>query len=241
MVKKVFFPFFSILSSLVIFMSGTGVTFADENKKLLTFSVSPSCTNSYSTLLAPLTTKSSPAIAILENPKQLAGISEPQVSIQNDPTITPSPTPELSEAFINAESISATATATKSPEVSPASTSSSNLTSLNADSMFSTINQYRTQAGLPAFQKNDAVCQVAQSRAPELYNEIMVNYTMHAGFYARHLPYQATENVIYMRTENEAITWWLHSPIHRAAIFGNYTYSCIACSGNACTQIFANY
>ena len=91
------------------------------------------------------------------------------------------------------------------------------------------------------FEKDERICSVAASRGPELYNEIMVTHTMHAGFYARNLPYWATENVIYMRTEQEAFAWWMGSPIHRASILGEYTYACGVCVGHACNMIFTNF
>jgi len=113
--------------------------------------------------------------------------------------------------------------------------------SLNAEVLFNLVNSVRTQYGLAPFQKDDRICVVAASRAPELDSEIWVTHTMHAGFYARNLPYWATENIISMRTEQEAVMWWLNSPVHRAALLGNYKYSCIACAGRSCGMIFTNF
>ena len=64
---------------------------------------------------------------------------------------------------------------------------------------------------------------------------------MHAGFYNRHLPYWATENIISQKTEADAVNWWLHSPIHRSAIEGNYTNASVACQGNNCSMIFTSF
>lgn len=113
--------------------------------------------------------------------------------------------------------------------------------SLNPDVLFDMVNTVRVQNGLSAFQKDDNVCSIAQSRAPEIYAEIMVNHNMHAGFYARNLPYWATENLIFQKTEAAALNWWMNEPIHRAAILSNNKYSCIACQGDACSEIFTNY
>lgn len=112
---------------------------------------------------------------------------------------------------------------------------------LNADKLFGMVNAHRKTYNLPPFQKDKALCDIATSRTPELYNEIFVNNNMHAGFYARNLPYWATENMIYMRTEEDALRWWLNSPIHRQAIEGSYTHSCTACLGQACSEIFTNF
>lgn len=112
---------------------------------------------------------------------------------------------------------------------------------LNGDVLFNLVNTMRTQYGLAPFQKDDRICNVALSRVPELDNEIWVSHTMHAGFYARNLPYFATENIISMRTEQEALKWWLNSPVHRAALLGNYKYACTACSGKSCSMIFTNF
>ena len=112
--------------------------------------------------------------------------------------------------------------------------------SLNADILFNMINSHRQSIGLPALQKDPNICAVAQSRAPELYNEIFGGY-MHAGFYARNLPYWATENMIHQNTEAEAFNWWMNSGIHRAAIEGNYTHACGACQGKSCAMIFTSF
>lgn len=112
---------------------------------------------------------------------------------------------------------------------------------LNADVLFNMVNDYRSSIGLAPFQKDARICDVAASRGPELDNEIYVTHTMHAGFYARNLPYWATENMISMQTEQQALDWWLHSPIHRAAIEGDYKYACTGCYGKSCDMIFTNF
>jgi uncharacterized protein YkwD len=103
------------------------------------------------------------------------------------------------------------------------------------------VNAYRSSIGLASFQKDERICSVAASRGPELDNEIYVTHTMHAGFYARNLPYWATENMISMQTEQQALDWWLHSPVHRAAIEGDYKYACTGCYGRSCDMIFTNF
>lgn len=142
-------------------------------------------------------------------------------------TVTPTPLPIVSPVI-----------AISQPVTDLQVSSGSNL---NADVLFNMVNAYRAQVGLAPFQKDNRICVVAASRAPELDGEIWVTHTMHAGFHARNLPYFATENVISMRTEQEALTWWLNSPVHRAALLGNWKYACIACSGRSCGMIFTNF
>lgn len=111
---------------------------------------------------------------------------------------------------------------------------------LNADILFSIVNQKRVNAGLAPFEKHPDVCSVAQSRGPELDNEIYGSSYMHAGFQAKQLPYYATENMISQQTEELALNWWLNSPVHRSAIMGDYTYACTVCQGRSCAMIFSN-
>jgi uncharacterized protein YkwD len=113
--------------------------------------------------------------------------------------------------------------------------------SLSSEVLFQKINNHRAKIGLPAFQKDERICQVAQSRAPELYREIFVTRRMHQGFYGRKLPYWATENMIHQNTEDQAFNWWMRSYIHRKAIQGNYKYACGACSGKSCAMIFTSF
>lgn len=112
---------------------------------------------------------------------------------------------------------------------------------LNADVLFAMVNTHRESIGLPSFEKHPDACSIAQSRAPEIYNEMYVTYTLHSGLYNRDLPYWITENTIYMRTEKEAFNWWLNSTVHSGQIRSDYAYSCMACHGFACVQMFTNF
>lgn len=111
---------------------------------------------------------------------------------------------------------------------------------LNAAVIFALVNEERARAGLQAFSEHPVVCAIAQSRAPELENEIFGTSYMHAGFQARHLPFHATENMISQQTEQAAVAWWMNSSVHRAAILGNTQYACVACQGKSCAMIFAD-
>lgn len=150
------------------------------------------------------------------------------------PTSTSLPTSTPTQASTPPDQVS-TPTVTD-----PDATSSA---SLNAEVLFNLVNSYRVQVGLEPFSKDTTICEIANSRAPELYNEIFGTSYMHAGFRERanSLNYWATENMIYQNTEQQALNWWLNSPIHRSAILGDYKYSCTACSGKSCCQIFTSF
>ncbi len=157
------------------------------------------------------------------------------------PTITPTKQPQPTTPFLTpTKTPTPQPTATPTPVPQPSSPILSTPGGLNADKLFSMANSYRAERGLPAFQKDERSCQLAAARAPEIAEEVATG-TMHSGLQARNLPYWNTENIISMRTEEEAFTWWINDDIHRRAIEGNFTYSCVACSGNSCAQEFTNY
>lgn len=115
-----------------------------------------------------------------------------------------------------------------------------NSSTLSADLLFNLVNDFRIKNNLPAFEKSPPLCELAASRATELPQEILVTGRLHSGFYSRNLPYFATENVIYAKSEQQALNWWLNSTIHRNTIIGNYKYSCSACQNQMCSQIFSS-
>lgn len=167
-------------------------------------------------------------------------------------TVTPtsSPTPETSTAPKTNDTTSVT-TITPSPTKTPTKTSPTPTVSLtptpapqaggmNAEKLFSMINAHRQSKGLSVLQKDARTCSLAASRAPEIAAELAAG-TLHSGMYARNLPYWNTENAIAIAPEETAFTWWLNDPIHRQAIEGNHTHSCVACSGNFCVQEFTSY
>lgn len=152
----------------------------------------------------------------------------PLPSVTEEPTPTPSAIPSPSPTD--------EPTSLATPSSSPALTQ----TGLKAGVLFDLINQHRSKLGLPSFEKEDKICALAQSRAPQLEAEF-ASGRLHSGFYNKHLPYRASENVIQMKTEEQALNWWLHSPVHRAAIEGDYQYSCISCSGSSCSEVFTSF
>ena len=112
---------------------------------------------------------------------------------------------------------------------------------LNSDIILDMINAHRTKIGLTPFQKDEALCKLAATRSQELHEELFVNGNLHSGLYNRNLPYWITENAKWGSNEAGTVQWWLHSPIHRRAIEGDYVYSCGACNGTQCSQLFTSY
>lgn len=115
------------------------------------------------------------------------------------------------------------------------------MSSLNPDTILQLINQYRAGINLPALEKDEKLCKVAEYRKPQLYDEIFTSGTIHKGFYDLKLPYYIVENMASYGSEQANVSWWLGSQIHREAIEGDFKYSCGACAGNSCTQLFTNF
>lgn len=112
---------------------------------------------------------------------------------------------------------------------------------LNPQIIFDLINKHRIKFGLPAFEKDENLCRITNSRAPEIYKEIFVSKNMHQGIRKRNFPYFITENLIYAQSEEKALKWWLNSPIHKRTILGDSKFSCGDCIGQTCVQLFTSY
>lgn len=130
---------------------------------------------------------------------------------------------------------------TSSPAITPENNIPAEGRPVDADIIFRLINQHRSEIGKPAFQKDEALCQLAKTRSFELHDELFVNGNLHSGLYNRNLPYWITEDAKWGSNEAGTVAWWLHSPIHRQAIEGDYAYSCGACMGSQCSQLFTSY
>lgn len=125
--------------------------------------------------------------------------------------------------------------------VTPTPTTRPRPPSLDSDAIFTLINDHRKNIGLPVFEKEERLCKLAESRGPELYEEIYVTGDIHGGFRDRLIPYWMTENMVSQPTVESAFAWWMRSSLHRSAIEGDYKYSCGTCYGNSCAQLFTNY
>lgn len=106
--------------------------------------------------------------------------------------------------------------------------------------LFSLINAYRTEHGLSAFQTTDRLCSMANTRAPEIAGEVATG-SIHAGFSNRGWGYPDVENAVGMGSVQANFNWWIGSSLHRGSILSpELTYSCLACSGGNCVQIFSS-
>lgn len=112
---------------------------------------------------------------------------------------------------------------------------------LDPEKIFMFINNYRKEKGLTPFEKEESLCALAKSREPELHSEIFVTGKIHSGLKRRKLPFRVIENMKYGRSEEEVFGWWLSSPIHKRAIVSKHKYSCGACSGKICIQLFSDF
>lgn len=171
---------------------------------------------------------------------------QPPATFKNDddPTISPTPTSKAEPTKAAATLAAHVTTVPSTPPATPTTAASvapqSNAGGLDPEKLFTMSNAFRQARGLPPFQKDERACSLAASRAPEIAGEV-ASGNMHAGLRARNLPYWNSENIISMRTEEAAFNWWVNDKIHHDAIVGNYTYSCVACSGNSCAQEFTNF
>ncbi len=208
----------------------------------------------------------SPTEIITPNPSITQAIPTPLPTVYVTPTLSPSviqktaspmikkPTPTNTPMPTNTPKPTSTPRPTATPTQKPLPTTTPTLTpfptallistpvkGLNATVLFELVNDYRHENGLPSLQKDDTTCSIAQRRAQEVYDEIFVTDNMHAGLTKMKLPYWITENIIYYNSEQGAFNWWIQDYIHRRVILGNYKYSCTACFGYSCSQVFTSY
>lgn len=154
-------------------------------------------------------------------------------------TLKPTPVPTLAPDSIGADITTKT---NLPPElVIPTPKPVVEQKSLSSDLIFQLINNERLAQNLPLLETDQKLCELAKYRAPMLYDEIFVTGNLHQGLYDMNLPYWITENMAYYPTEQLIVKWWMGSFIHRKAILGNFKYSCGACVGTACTQLFTSY
>lgn len=174
---------------------------------------------------------STPTLSPIVSPTATSQPTQPTVEQKKSlsPSATPTPTVSLVTITPRALIIPTVPTVTPPPQ------------SLSAEKILILINEHRKKLQLPAFEKHEYLCNIANTRAPQLYDEIFINHNVHAGFYAMNLPYWITENMAHYESEEKIMQWWLNSSVHRQAIEGNHTYSCGACFGNSCAQLFTSF
>lgn len=143
------------------------------------------------------------------------------------------------EKKVEAESVKSEVKAEKKDEITP-KTIAAKLTD-GAEKLFTLANQHRAKIGLPALEKEERICQMVAQRAPQVYDEVFKEGPMHKGFKALNLPYWATENIAAYDSIDKNFDFWLRDDIHRKAIESAAKYSCVACSGTYCSQIFTSF
>lgn len=141
----------------------------------------------------------------------------------------PSPSPSTST--------SASPTPTPTPTATPAPVIAGNA---GSEQLFQMVNDHRAKLGLPVFEKDERLCKMARERAPQIKGELSAG-TLHKGFKAYNLPYWATENIAAYSTIEENLKFWLSDYIHKKAIESDHKYSCVACIGTSCSQIFTSF
>ena len=168
----------------------------------------------------------------------------PIVTVEKPKKIAVSPQPSASSKKQSTEKVAAekkgeVKSDEKKEEITP-KTIVAKLTD-GAEKLFAMVNDHRSKIGLPAFEKDSKVCEMVASRAPQVYDEVFKEGPMHKGFKALNLSYWATENIAAYDTIEKNFDFWLRDDIHRKAIESAAKYSCVACSGTYCSQIFTSF
>lgn len=135
---------------------------------------------------------------------------------------------------------SATPSPTPSPIPSESPKNDIRLTSSNAQILFDMTNAHRAKIGKPALEKEDRLCKIAQARAPQVDGEL-ASGALHKGFRELKLPYWATENIAAYSTMEQNFNFLVTDYIHKKAIESDAKYSCTACVGTSCSQIFSSF
>jgi uncharacterized protein YkwD len=179
-------------------------------------------------------------VVTVEKPKKIVISPQPSASSKPKATSKPQATSNQPSAISQQqEEEKKNETNEKKEEITP-KTIVAKLTD-GAEKLFSLVNEHRSKLGLPALEKEERVCQMVASRAPQVYDEVFKEGPMHKGFKALNLPYWATENIAAYDTIEKNFDFWLRDDIHRKAIESAAKYSCVACSGTYCSQIFTSF
>jgi uncharacterized protein YkwD len=110
---------------------------------------------------------------------------------------------------------------------------------LNADKLWTIINDWRASEGLKPFTKDPRLCDIATDRLKD-------GLDYHRGFLTRYrdYPYVLSENEGLDTSEESMLDGpegWLKSPPHAKALRSDWVYSCVATKGNFAVQIFSNF
>ena len=225
-----------LITLFLISVSGvTSKTFAQEKLQTLTFSGTQKSSICNTPLKTLLVTQNDNCEVKITPQKDLAAVFQSKDA--NEFSYATEPT-----RYVPPQTVTIVPSIIPNPvDQTPRDNISADSADLNSNIIFDMINAYRAKIGKTAFQKEPSLCSLAKTRSTELHDELFVNGNLHSGLYNRNLPYWITENAKYGSNEAGTMQWWLHSPIHRAAIEGNYIYSCGACQGSQCSQLFTSF
>ena len=177
-------------------------------------------------------------LVTVEEPAKVFTVLEPlktESAPSAKPSLKPSETPVAKQLKEKPVEIKTEVIQSPGPSVIVATQSTP-----NGEAMFKMANEHRAKLGKNAFEKDDRLCKIAESRAPQVDGELS-NGTLHKGFKALKLPYWATENIAAYKAIEENFKFWISDYIHRIAIEGDHKYSCVECAGSSCSQIFSSF
>ncbi len=205
-------------------------------------SASPSSEDNYNLELPPITQQVTVALPSETPTPSITPSSAPKASVVTveKPVKKPSPSPKPKESA-KVTSINGENSEEDKSSPTPSPVAFVKKLAANAEKLFQQINDHRKTLGLTPFEKEERICKIAEDRAPQIHDEVFKEGPIHKGFKALNLPYWATENAAAYESLEQNLKFWLSDSIHKKAIEGDSKYSCIACSGTSCSQIFTSF
>lgn len=215
-------------------------SFLTESKNLLPEIISPDKTSETIQDLNSIVESEGTKLEMIIKPTEEAVPVSQDVYLYTvrQPSPKPTPSPKIQEA--TDPEIANESNAKPSELPSPSPTQPQTSPSSNSERLFQMINEYRARLGLNVFEKDEKICEYAAKRAPMVNGEL-ANGNLHQGFRDLNLPYWATENIAAYSTIEENFKFWLSDYIHKKAIESDNKYSCLACDGSSCSQIFTSF
>lgn len=107
--------------------------------------------------------------------------------------------------------------------------------SLSSEKLTKLVNEWRVKQGFQPYEKNEALCRIAEDRSKD-------GLDYHKGFREKYtgFPSIISENAATAPSETAAIYEWEYSPKHKENLSKPYRYSCIATKDNFAVQIFSS-
>lgn len=126
------------------------------------------------------------------------------------------------------------------------------LVNIDENKLWTEIQRWRVEKGLPEYIKSDDVCSISKKRANELYT--LGKLDDHRGFLQNYAPTWTTGKMTYIVNEialDSVNKWdekqalyngWLRSDTHESALATPYTHACVSCAGGRfCSMVFTSY